>query len=340
MKTFDRRDFLRSAACLGLGMAAAPLVSPFVARAATTRLTIVSNPGLENATLNFLMAERGYLKQFDVDAAIVEAPGTSGPFDTIVAGNADICMVSGSNIVLPRIAAGAKVKIVGAGMRKCALTIFAQPGSILTLADLEGKSVAVGPAKGSLHMLTAQLLRESGVDVSKVNFLDKGSNDECHDAVRRREADACCSSVSHLNDGDGLVTIHGADMWTALPRCIFQTAYASDYALRDKHPQIVAVMAAYGSLYEYLMSPGAHDAFIEARKHVQKKFDEASAQAIWQFNQTQRPYSRDLSLSNDDIDYLQQMEINTGSLNRKEAFRTVANMSAAHDAARLLTRSR
>ncbi|HEV2716473.1 MAG TPA: hypothetical protein VGU64_14520 [Terriglobales bacterium] len=70
-------------------------------------------------------------------------------------------------------------------------------------------------------------------------------------------------------------------MWQALTRCIFQTACASESALRDKHAGIVAVMAAYGTLYEYLMSPTAHDAFFDARKRAQKGFDEASAQAIW-----------------------------------------------------------
>lgn len=336
MENFNRRAFLRRTACASLGLVAAPFSAPYVARASTARLTIVSNPGLENATLNFLMAQMGYFRKFGVDAVIVEAPGTAGPFDAIVAGDADICMVSGSNIVLPRIAAGANVKIVGAGMRKCALTIFAQPEGIVTLADLAGKSVAVGPAKGLLHMLTLQLLRESGVDASRVHFVDKGSNDECHEAVLKGEADACCSSVSHLNDSDALVTIRGADMWKALPRCIFQTAYASGSALRDKHAQIVGVMAAYGSLYEYLMSPGAHDAFFEARRHAQKNFDHASAQAIWDFNQTQHPYSGDLSLRNEEIGYLQDMEINVGSLEIRQPFHSIADMSAANDAARLL----
>ena len=149
------------------------------------------------------------------------------------------------------------------------------------------------------------------------------------------EADACCSSISHLNDDDGLVTISGGDLWETLPRCVFQTAYAADSALRDQHANIVAVMAAYGALYDYLMSPAAHDAFFEARKHAQKKFDKASAQAVWNFNQVQRPYSRDLSLTHDDIDYLQDMEINFGSLKHKLPFHSIADMSPANDAAML-----
>jgi NitT/TauT family transport system substrate-binding protein len=334
-QTFNRRRFLRDTGLLGLSLAVGQFSAPHVARAGTTQLRVVSNPGLENATLNTLMEQQGYLRKFGANARIVEVPGVTGPFDAIAAGAADVCMVSGYNMALPRIAQGAKVKIVGAGMRKCALTVFAKPDGISTLADLEGKSVAVGPAKGLLHILMLQLLSNAKVDASQVNFVDKGSNDECHEAVVKGEADACCSSVSHLNDNDGLVVVSGANMWEALPRFIFQTAYASDSALRDKHEGMVAVIAAYGALYDYLMSPAAHDAFFEARKHAQKKFDKASAQAVWNFNQIQRPYSRDLSLTGNDIAYLQDMYIGTGSLKQKQPFDAVADMSAATEAARL-----
>ncbi|MBN3752085.1 ABC transporter substrate-binding protein [Paraburkholderia sp. Tr-20389] len=335
--TLSRRRFLRSAGLLGLSVAAGGLAVPYFARSATTQLRIVSNPGLENATLNALMDEMGYFRQFGVNAMIVQIPGATGPFDAISAGAADVCMVSGYNMVLSRIAQGARVKIVGAGMKKCALTVFTRPADrVTTLADLKGKTVAVGPTLGLLHTLMLQLMKEKGIDASQVNFVDKGSNEQCYDAVIRGEADACCASISHLNVSGGLVAISDANMWQALPRCIFQTAYASDTALQEKHEGLVAVMAAYGALYDFLMSPASRDAFFEARKHAQKKFDKQSAQAIWEFNESQRPYSKDLSLTGDDIGYLQDMFIGLGSLKRKQPFAEVADMSAAKAATKLL----
>jgi len=333
--TFDRRRFLSSAGLLGLSVATSGIAAPFIARAATTRIRIVSNPGLENATLNALMDEQGYFRQFGVDAAIVEVPGVTGPFDAISARAADLCMVSGYNMVLSRIEQGASVKIVGAGMKKCALTVFARTAAITTLTDLKDKTVAVGPRLGLLHTLMLQLMKEKGIDASQVNFVDKGSNDQCHEAVVNGEADACCSSISHLNDKDGLVVISEANLWQALPKCTFQTAYASNAAISDKHEGMVAVMAAYGALYDYLMSPEAHDAFFEARRRAQKNFDKASAQATWDFNQMQRPYSRDLTLNDGDIGYLQDMFIGLGSLKQKQPFAEVADMSAANAAAKL-----
>jgi NitT/TauT family transport system substrate-binding protein len=332
----SRRRFLQVTGRLGLGLAAVGIAAPHVARAAATQLMVVSNPGLENATLNALMEEQGYFSKFGVDALVLQAPGATGPFDAIAAGAADVCMVSGYNMVLSRIEQGARVKIVGAGMKKAALTLFSKQSGITTLADLRGKTVAVGSKFGLLHALTLQLMKEKGVDASQVNFVDKGSNDECYQAVVKGEADACCSSISHLNDKDGLVAISEGHMWQALPRYVFQTAYASDAAIGGKHEGIVAVMAAYGALYDFLMSPAANDAFIAARKRIQRRFDESSARAILDFNRLQRPYSKDLSLTDDDIGYQQDMFIGLGSLKRKQSIAAVADMSAAKAAAKLL----
>ncbi|MFT4438377.1 ABC transporter substrate-binding protein [Caballeronia sp. 15715] len=334
--TYDstRRDFLRKAGALGVGLATSGLAAPYVAKATGAEIRIVSNPGLENATLNALMDELGCFKTYGVDARIIQVPGPTGPFDAIARGTADVCMVSGYNLVLTRIEQGAQVKIIGAGMKKCALTIFARPDGAKTLADLQGKTVAVGPKLGLLHTLMLRLMKEKSIDASKIEFVDRGSNDQCFDAVAHGAADACCSSISHLNDDAGLTVIGEGDMWRALPSCVFQTAYASDLALGEKHEGLVSVIAAYGALYDFLMSPASHDAFFDARKRAQKKFDAASAQAIWDFNQTQRPYSRDLSLTESDIVYLQEMDIGAGSLKRKQPFSAVADMSTAIAAAK------
>jgi len=329
----ERRRFLRNSALLSLGLAVSGTVMPSIARAASTQIRIATNPGLENATLTALLHQQGFLRRFDADVRFVEAPGTRGPFDAIVAGEADLCMVSGYNGLLSRIEQGARVKIVGAGMRKTALTVFARPGEVRTLADLQGKTMAVGPSMGLLRVLMQQLLNDRSIDPGAVHFVDKGGNDECYQAVVNGEADACCASVSHLDDPCGLVVVRDANLWESLPRYTFQTAYAADSALRDKHQGIVAVMAAYGALYEYLMTPAAEGAFFDARRKADKSFDEQGAQAMWRFIQTQQPWSRDLSLTPDDIAYQQDMYMQQGILRHKQAYAAVADMSAAKAAA-------
>ncbi len=328
-----RRHFLRTSALLGLGLAVA---RPSIAWANAGPIRIAVNPGLENATLTRLLDEQGYFRRLGVDARILEISGPSGPFDAIVAGAADVCMVSGYDALLSRIEQGAKVKVVGAAMKKTALTVYAQPEGINRLADLQGRTVAVGAPGGLLHSLMLQLFKEKRIDASGVRFVDKGSNDQCYRAVTQGQADACCSSISHLHDRPGLVVIEEGNLWQGLPNYRFQTAYAADAAIAHKHNALVAVMAAYGALYDYMMSPAAHDAFFDARRHAQGVFDSASAQAVWEFIQVQRPYSRDLSLTPEEIGYRQDLEISQGSLKRKQPFAEVADMRAANEAARWL----
>lgn len=327
----NRRAFLAGTGLLGLSLAA-----PRIARAAATQVTLVSNPGLENATLNALMEQQGFLRKFGVDALMAQAPGATGPFNAIAAGAGDVCMVSGYNMVLPRIEQGAQVKIIGAGMRKTALTVFTRQDDITTLAGLQGKTVAVGGNLGLLHALMLQLLTEKGIGASTVTFVDKGSNDQAYQALVKGEADACCTSISHLNDSDGMRVIPEGNMWEALPNYVFQMAYASDRAIAEKREALVPLMAAYGALYDFLMTPDARDAFFDARKSAQRKFDEPSAQAIWDFNQTQQPYSRDLTVSDAEIGYQQDMFIGLGSLKQKQPIEAVANMTLAAEAAKLL----
>ncbi|WP_347554173.1 ABC transporter substrate-binding protein [Robbsia sp. KACC 23696] len=326
-----RRRFIRQGGLLAFGLSTGTLSFPSIIRA-DAPLRVVSNPGLENATLTALMREQGFLQRFGVDAVMVDVDGVAGPFDAIAQGAADVCMVSGYNMVLPRIAQGAKVKVIGAGMRKIALTVFANRDTVGTLDDLEGKTVAVGPPEGLLHTLMLQLLKVKGIDAGRIHFVDKGSNDHCYAAVARGEADACCASISHLNRADGPIAIDAAAMWQALPDCIFQTAYAANAIIEQQQSRLIPLMAAYGALYDYVM----HDAFFAARKRAQHRFDSRSAQAIWHFYQTARPYDKDLTLTQENIAYLQRMFIDQRHMATMLPFADTADMSAAQAAARQL----
>ncbi len=299
---------------------------------------MASNPWLENATLNALLDQAGYLDEFGADVIRLEAPGVAGPFDAIDRGEADICMVSGYNQVLPRIARGAAVRIVGAGMRKAALAIFAYPQNAAELSDLAGKTVAVGPSSGLLHTLMVRLLKDAGLDPRKPRFVNFGSNEQCFRAVVEGRADACCASISHLGNSAGLSVVRGGEIWDALPGYTFQLAYASCAAIAENHEGLVAVMAAFGKLYDDLMSSEMRDAYFAARRSAMAGFDEVSARATWDFIRTHRPYSSDLALSGPEIDYLQEMLVDSGCMTRALPFSAVADMSAATEAARLLGR--
>jgi len=312
--------------------------SAWVSRPKFGQIRIASNPWLENATLNALMENKGFLKSYGVDAEIVLTEGVAGPFDAIASGEADICMVSGYSHAFPRISVGAPLKVVGAAMRKSAMAIFAKSESdrIGTLADLKGRKVAVGPPNGLLHMLMLQVLRDACQDVHAVEFVHLGSNEKCYRAVVVGKADACCASISYLNNSDGMAIVEGGQIWQALPRYIFQTAYASAAALNNKFDGLVGTMAAYGALYTYLMKPETQDDYLSARRRVSPIFDEPSALAIWNFIQSQRPYRADLTISDGDMDYLQSIFHGIGIMRQWHKAGELMDMSAARKAAGLV----
>lgn len=312
---------------------------PIVMSARSKQIRIASNPWLENATLNAVMEQMGFLKSFDVDTMVIHAAGVAGPFDAIAAGKADICMVSGYNRVLPRIASGEKIKIVGAGMRKPPLAIFARSHEFGTLADMKGQRFAVGPTHGLLHMLMQRMLKENGFDTTHLKFVNFGSNSQCYHAVVAGEADACCTSISHLNNQDNLSIIEHGNIWETLPRYTFQTAYASDVAIKTKRDGLVAVMAAYGALYNYLMTAKSHDGYIAARRLVPFEYDERLAQTNWDFIQTQRPYCADLSLTTADVDYLQEYWVKHGIIDHQCPATSLADQSLSREAASLLAKA-
>lgn len=309
--------------------------SPYLSRDGVGHLRIASNPWTENATLNALMDRWGLQGNFGLKAVEVSANGVAGPFEAICTGQADLCLVSGYNGLLPRIAAGAPVRIVGAGMRKAALTILARPDRIRCLADLEGRRIAVGPRLGLLHILMLQLFRENALDASSANFIAAGSNDQCYSAVVTGAADACCTSVSHLNDSDGLRPVDGGNIWQALPSYTFQTAYASTAALRDKRDALVLALAAQGALYDRLMRPCAREDYFAARASVEGQAGSRAAHATWAFLQAERPYRRDLTLGGAEVEYLQSMLGWFGLMRQAVPAACLVDMAPARTAASL-----
>lgn len=303
--------------------------------AASGPLRIATNPWLENATLNAVMERMRFFDRFGATVRLVEAEGVAGPFDAVESGAADLCMISGYGGTLPRIAAGAPVRIVGAAMRKPALAVLGDP-SIAGLADLAGRSLAVGPPRGLLHTIMLQALRQAGVPPERIDWQHIGSNADCFQAAARGEVDACCASVANLAAPGRLRLVPGARVWELLPRATFQSAFASQDALSTRRPELRAAMAAYGALFAFLMDPGSQGAFMDARAKAQLRFDPDSAQAVWQFIQETRPYAPVLDLDEARLADMQTPLVDSGMLDAALPAQHIADMSIAREATALL----
>jgi len=343
-RIIGRRDFLRNtgASLLALVPGTAALSETSQLRPAPLKVRIASNPGLENATLNELIKAKGYFDEFGVHATIVTAAGASGPLESLVAGSADICLVSGYNRIIPSIVNGAPVKIVGGAMLLPAHALYTTRDDIQSLQDLIGKNVGVGPNNGLLHALMIMRLRKARIDPSSVNFLNKGGNANIYKAVIAGEVDAGLASISNLSSGknDGVHVVMGGEMWKELQEYTFQSAYATDRAIATNREALVRTLAAYSELYRFLQSPDSRGDFFAARRTAQKEFDAASAESIWEFVQESQPYAQDLLVSEERINTLQELNMSLGLQQNLHAYADVADMSLAREAAELAARQR
>jgi hypothetical protein len=100
------------------------------------------------------------------------------------------------------------------------------------------------------------------------------------------------------------------------------------------------VLAAYCKCYRYIQEPASLADYIKARQtslHGDAKAAAAGASSEWRFNQRYKPYATDLLLSQARVDYMQQLNIRFGVQKRLLPYDTVADMSLARDAVKLIS---
>ena len=116
-------------------------------------------------------------KEFGKDGIKVEFPEiTEGPkmTEAIASGSLDFCNALGGTSAILAAANGVDLKIIGMYSRAPkAFTIMAKDSSIQSMKDLRGKKVA-GPKGTILHQLLIAGLKEQGLTINDVEFLNMG----------------------------------------------------------------------------------------------------------------------------------------------------------------------
>ncbi|MBC2664813.1 ABC transporter substrate-binding protein [Novosphingobium flavum] len=327
-----RRDFLFG---LGASAAAALVAGPAGARRRLAPLSIrlASNQGVENATLQQLMADCGFARDLALDIALVESRDIAGPLAALSAGAADLCMISAFAGVLPAIEAGQPVRLVGSAMQLPALAVCTARSDVRRLRDLVGKRIGIGERQGLLHLLMIALLRQSGMGEDSVTFVSVGSNAQVLEAVLAGRVDAGPCGVAGLSDPRTRV-IAGGRLWQALPQFTYQLAYASRDALAHRGEAVARCLAAYTRLFRFVSDRSSRNAYLAARKAVGG--DSAGGEQVWEFIQKCQPYGRLPGLSPAHIAYLQRLNLSVGLQHRVLPFADVADPAPAGFARRLL----
>ena len=297
---------------------------------------IASNQAAENAALQQLQADSGYARALSLEEQLVESRTVSGPMESLLSGDADICMVSAFAGVLPAIAQGKPLRLVGAAMLLPALAVYSARSDIRRVEDLPERTIGVGPLNGLLHVLMLALLRKKGIDATQVKFISVGSNAQVLEAVAKGKIDAGLSGVAGMSEASNPRVLENGRLWLELPEYTYELSYASVQALREKPEALARCVAAYTQLYRYFSGPQSKAAYLEARRRATGENSVAEGEAVWNFIQRYQPYALEPGLSPERVAYLQQLNIALGIQSGVLPFDQVVDLAPARGAKELL----
>jgi NitT/TauT family transport system substrate-binding protein len=115
--------------------------------------------------------DRGYYKTRGLDVELQNSKGSGDSIAKVDTGRADLGLAD-AVVVIPRIAQGAKIRIVGAVFDNTPLNIWTRKDTgISRPKDLEGKLLAAPPGDSQRQLFPA-FAKVNGLDASKVRWLN------------------------------------------------------------------------------------------------------------------------------------------------------------------------
>jgi NitT/TauT family transport system substrate-binding protein len=191
-----------AAGCSGGGSAAAP---PSVEK---PNLNVAVVPALDSAGF-FVALYQGLFKAEGLNVTFTPATSSDDVINAQVKGTYDITGGNYVSYIQAEQAGKANLDIFAEGsvMEPGDQGIYTMPGShIKTLADLEGKTVAINAPNNILYLLAASVLAEHGIDPNKVHFVTTYSFPQMPAALKAGAIDAAVlpepfASVAEQTDG-------------------------------------------------------------------------------------------------------------------------------------------
>ena len=124
--------------------------------------------------------------------------------------------------------------------------------------------------------------------------------------------------------------------YESLPEYVSQAAFASAQAIARKRELIVKTLAAYAKLYRFIMSGDSEADFIAAYAAGLGKDNPEAARAQWRLYRDIQPFAANLSLDEQRVRYMQELNVLTGTQRAVMPYNRLADLSLARDALKLL----
>jgi ABC-type nitrate/sulfonate/bicarbonate transport system substrate-binding protein len=307
----------------------------------TDLVHIATAAGSFNMTMSAVLRQQKFLEAFDLTPDMVAIADGSKILGGIYSGSIDLSPMSGFAQVFPAMEHGADLKIINAATLVPMQALFSSKPKVRTLKDLEGKVVGTGALGSLVHQLTATLLKKYSVDISKVRFVNIGSNTDIFKGVMAGTVDAGAGPASFVDDAESykVHALQNGDMSVELKEYTYQGGYTSQRVIETKRDLLVRVLAAYAKLFRFVEQPSSQDAFLKARQSAFPKAPEREHLGEWNFLQTAKPFALDLMLSPERIRYMQQINLDFQIQKEMLPFDRVADMSLAREALALVDKA-
>lgn len=334
---------LSGAAWVATGATAGLLGAGCTAKQAQgSAVRVISSEGTQVVTIQRLMLTQGYFRAFGLAPQMLAVNSGTSIIGALLRRNADICVFSGFSQLIAAIDRGADLKILGGASVKGQQALFSRNPAVRHVRDLVGRTIGVGAVGAQLYQVAAALLEKKGVSLDQVRFVDIGSSADVFRAVVAGTVDAGDGEADVLAMADrlGVHMLEDGDYATQLPEYTWQASFTSTAAIREMRPTLVRTLAAYCKGFRFVQSPASRDAFVAAQLEVLRPANlrqaRSRAEAQWSYVQSRQPYARNLELSEERVQYMQELNIRLGVQRRFLPYDRLVDASLAREAVALL----
>lgn len=333
----SRRDVLKGAAVLA-GLAAGSGLGPLRA-ADPVKVKIINPAGNFTLVAKVILSELKLYEKYGVAAEQIEVSDTNKILAGLISGEGDICSGSGFSALFPAIAKGATVKIVSGGTLAPTNILYTNKPDIKSVKDLPGRTVGTGAPGALLHELAVALMIKYGVDYKAVTFVNVGSGGDVFKALVAGTVEAGVAPIDFRDTAAEKFKVYplaDGQFWKEIPLFVNQALFASDKAIAEKRQGIVGVLAAYAELYRWIADAKNADAFLKYYARAMPNGSLAEGKFLREFVGAPGHAATDLVLSQDQLDYIQKLNVLLEVQKEVLPFDKCANMSLAQDALKLV----
>lgn len=300
-------------------------------------VSIVASSSAATMTLVELIKRMRFLEEFGVAPKITQVADASRVMPALISNEIDYCTLNGISLLFPAIEKGANLKLLGGCCDKIMTAVYSAKPDVKSLADLKGRTVGTGAIGALQHQIMVAVLKRKGVDPATVTFRNVGSNADIFRAVVAGTVDAGPSTLDVYDQQEKykMHVLSDGDLWTELPDYPNQGTFASGKAIAEKPEALVRTLAGFGKFYRYLHDPKSYDNFLAAYEAAVGP-DRPQAESAWGFIQKIKPYAVDIVMPERIVNFVQQLNVDTGAQKAMMPMDKIADYSLANKALKLL----